>query len=124
MKKFTAMILVALLALSLIACGGTSGKSIVGTWELDSGVGEDAEQAVSLMKAFGMTMSITFNADGTGTVDSAFGEEKSSEPFTYTYEDGVLKVNDQEAGDGLNIKVEGNKLIFETDDMQMIFKKK
>ena len=124
MKKFAAILLVALMVLSLVACGNKGGNSIVGTWELDSGVGEEAEQAVALMKAFGMTMSITFNADGTGSMDSSYGDETNSEPFEYTYEDGVLKIDGEEAGEGVSIKVEGNKLILESDGMQMIFKKK
>ena len=122
MKKFTAILLVVLLALSLIACSKGS-NSIVGTWELDSGVGEEAEQVVALMKAFGMTMSITFNADGTGTMDSTYGEEKQSEPFNYTYENGVLKVDEGDE-EGVNIKIEGDKLYLESEGMQMIFKKK
>ena len=124
MKKFTAVLLVALMALSLIACGGKGGNSIVGTWELDSGIGEEGEQTVQLMKAFGMTMSITFNADGTGTMDSTFGEEAESDPFNYTYEDGVLKIDGEEAGEGVSIRIEDGKLILEQDGVGMVFKKK
>lgn len=125
MKKFTAWMLVVLLALTLVACGGSKGgNSIVGTWELDSGVGEEAEQTVALMKAFGMTMSITFNADGTGSMDSSYGEENTSEPFNYTYENGVLKIDGEEAAEGVSLKIEGNNLILESEGMQMIFKKK
>ena len=123
MKKFTAILLVVLMALSLIACG-SKGGSIVGTWELDDGIDDDSKQAVALMKAFGMTMSITFNSDGTGTMDSAYGEETQSEPFSYTYENGVLKIEGSEVEDGQSIRVEGNKLILEMDGMGIIFKKK
>lgn len=124
MKKFTAILLVALMALSLIACGGgKGGNSIVGTWELDSGIGEEGEQTVQMMKAFGMTMSITFNADGTGTMDSTFGEESQSEPFNYTYENGVLKIEEGDS-EGVNIRVEDGKLILEEDGVGMVFKRK
>ena len=70
-----------------------------------------------------MTMSITFNADGTGSMDSTFGEEKQSEPFNYTYENGVLKIEEGDS-EGVNIKIEGNKLILEQDGVGMVFKKK
>ena len=123
MKKFTAVLLVALMALSLIACGGKGGNSIVGTWELDSGIGEEGEQTVQLMKALGMTMSITFNADGTGTMDSTFGEESQSEPFNYTYENGVLKIEEGDS-EGVNIRVEDGKLILEEDGVGMVLKRK
>lgn len=118
MKKGIAILLTVLLAVSLIACG--KGNSIVGTWTLDSGVGEDAEQAVAMMKAFGMTMSITFNADGTGTMDSAFGEQTESIPFNYTYENGVLTM---EGGEAVQLQIEGDKLVLDQDGSQMIFKK-
>ena len=50
MKKWIAVLLAALLALSMIACGGGKGdNAIVGTWELDSGIGEEGEQTVALM---------------------------------------------------------------------------
>ena len=128
MKKFVAVLLVALMALSLIACGSSkSGKddnSIIGTWELDDGIDEESKQMVALMKAFGMTMSITFNADGTGTMDSAMGDEKESTPFNYTYENGVLKIEDAETEEGQTIRVEDGKLYLEMDGMGIVFKKK
>lgn len=127
MKKWIAVLLVALMALSLIACGSKGGKddnSIVGTWELEDGIDEESKQTVALMKAFGMTMTITFNADGTGTMDAAMGEENESTPFNYTYENGVLKIEDAETEEGQNIRLEDGKLYLEMDGMGIIFKKK
>ena len=121
MKKWIAVMLVALMALSLIACGGKS-DGVVGTWELDSGIGEEGEQMVQLLKAFGMSMSITFKADGTGTIDTEGMGQKDSQPFNYTYENGVLTIDGTEGGN--NLKIEGNKLILEQDGVGMVFKKK
>ena len=126
MKKWIAVLLAALLALSLIVCG--KGNSIVGTWELDSGVGEEAQQAVALMKAFGMSMSITFKADGTGSLDYAYGGEVQTTSFSYTYEDGALKLTSEDGEEadtsGMNFKVEDGKLIMEQEGMGLVFKKK
>ncbi len=124
MKKFTAILLVALMALSLVACGGKSGNAIVGTWELEDGIDEESKQAVAMMKAFGMTMSITFNADGTGVMESKMGDETESTPFNYTYENGVLKIEDSENEEGQSIRIEGGKLYLELDGMGIVFKKK
>ena len=124
MKKFTAILLVVLMALSLVACGSKGGNSIVGTWELEDGVDEESKQTVALMKAFGMTMTITFNADGTGSMESKMGDESESTPFNYTYENGVLKIEDSEAEEGQSIRIEGGKLYLEMEGMGIIFKKK
>ena len=124
MKKFTAVLLVALMALSLIACGSKGGNSIVGTWELEDGIDEESKQTVALMKAFGMTMTITFNADGTGSMESKMGDESESTPFNYTYENGVLKIEDSEAEEGQSIRIEGGKLYLEMEGIGIIFKKK
>lgn len=121
MKKWIAVMLVALMALSMIACGGKD-TGVVGTWELDSGDGDEAKSYVAMMKLFGMDMSLTFNEDGTGSIDSKLGDETDSTPFTYTYADGVLTIDG--AGDEGTIKVDGKKLTIEMDGYGLIFKKK
>ena len=98
-------------------------NSIVGTWELSDGVGEEGQSTVELLKAFGMNMYFTFNKDGTGSMDITYGGETESESFRYTYENGVLKVDEGDE-EGVNIKIEGDKLYLESEGMQMIFKKK
>lgn len=127
MKKWIAVMLVALMALSLIACGSKgsesgAGDGIVGTWELDHGIGDEGKQAVDMIKAFGITMSITFKADGTGSIDSEGMGQSDSQSFNYTYENGKLTI---EGADGSNnIKISGNELTLEQDGVGMVFKKK
>ena len=125
MKRSIAVLLIALMVLSAVACGAgnKSANNIVGTWVLDSGVGEEADQYVSLMKAFGMEMSLEFNEDGTGKMNTVIGEESSSEEFKYEIKDGVITIEGAEESAG-SIKLEGDKLIMEADGMQIVFKKK
>ncbi len=99
-----------------------SGEGVVGTWELDHGIGEEGEQAVALLKAFGATMTITFNEDGTGSIDSEVMGESDSESFTYTYENGVLTIDGAEGGNAL--RIEGDELILEQDGVGMVFIRK
>ena len=50
MKKLIAILLVALMALSLVACNRTPADlstAIVGSWELDDAEGEETKQAVA-----------------------------------------------------------------------------
>lgn len=120
MKKSIALILVALIAFSAIACTGSS--KLIGTWVLDSGGDEETASSVELMKAFGMEMSIEFKSGGKGIRKTVYGDEVESAEFTYEFKDGKVIV------DGANsegsLRLEGNKLIMETEGMQLIFKKK
>lgn len=121
MKKRIAILLVVLMMLTLIACGGKCGNSaeasIVGTWELVDGEG-DAKETVAMMMSMGMTMSFTFNADGTGSMTYVFSGDSASESFDYTLENGQIVIDGAGAdytldGDRLTIEVEGYVLVFE-----------
>lgn len=122
MKKWIAVMLVALMALSLIACGGKS-DGVVGTWKLSDGTDEQSKQAVELMKAFGMEMKITFKEDGTGSMETSMGGETQAVAFTYTYENGTLTMTETESGSSIDARIDGNKLIMEQDGAGLIFKK-
>ena len=108
MKKTLAMLLViATLTIMLVSCGGSD--SIIGTWK-----GEEE----------GVTMTIVFNDDGTGSV-TTLGQTVE---ITYTAEDGKLNATmevlgtktplfkDAEysvSGSELTITVEGEAAVFE-----------
>ncbi len=72
MKKVSIIVAVVLvLSILLCACGGAN--KLVGTW--------NGQQD-------GVSMTISFNGDGTGTLTAMI----ISVPFTYTTEDGILKL--------------------------------
>ena len=123
MKKRIAILLVVLMMLTLIACGGKDGNSaeasIVGTWELVDGEG-DAKETVAMMMSMGMTMSFTFNADGTGSMSASFGGDESSENFTYTLEDGKIMMD----GSPMNYTLDGDRLSVDINGTMMVFKRK
>lgn len=125
MKKFIAILMVALMALLLVACG--SGKpasdpaaGIVGTWELDDAESEESKQVVELMKAFGMSMTFEFKADGTGTLTTVMGEEPEVNEFSYEIKDDQIVID----GSGATFKIEGDNLHIDVEGEMLIFKKK
>ena len=124
MKKFVAMMLVVMMALSLVACGGGASsdpaKAIVGSWELDDAEGEETKQAVALMKMFGMTMVFEFKADGTGTMTSSMGDENEVTEFNYEINGDQIVID----GSPANFKIDGKKLHIDVDGEMLIFKKK
>jgi len=119
MKKWIAILLAALMALTLVACG-SKGEGIVGTWELSGSEDEESEQQVKMMLAMGMSMSVTFNADGTGSMKVAFNGEDESHDFAYTLEDGKLTMDGEEQ----TFKLDGDNLILDMNGVNMLFKRK
>ncbi len=124
MKKWIAILLVAMMALSLVACGGSSAKdpaqAIVGTWELSAGEGEEAEQVVAMMLAFGVTMSFEFTKDGKATMTTKMGDDVETEDATYEFKDGKLYMD----GSPADCTIDGNKMTIDVDGTKLIFKKK
>ncbi len=124
MKKLIAILMVAVLALSLVACGSKEpadpAAAIVGTWELDDAESEEAKTAVQMMKMFGMTMTFEFKADGSGKLTTQMGEEPEVNDFTYEIKDNQIVID----GSPAEFKIEGKKLHITVDGDQLIFKKK
>ena len=68
------------LCLGLVGCGGGDGadytKNFTGDWKL-SGMTENGEAMsgddIAFMESFGMTVTLTLNEDGTGSVPVMFG---------------------------------------------------
>ncbi len=123
MKKLIAILLVALMALSLVACNRTSADlstAIVGSWELDDAEGEETKQAVAMMKLFGMSMILEFHKDGTGKMISAMGEEEEVTEFNYQIKDNQIVIDESPA----EFKIVGKELHISLEGEMMIFKKK
>lgn len=117
MKKTIAILLAALMVLASIACGGKKSDSVVGTWELTDGEGEEAQQTVRMMLALGMTMTFTFNEDGTGHMKMDVMGQQQDQDFNYTIENNQIVID----GAGADYKLDGDKLTIQVEGMAMIF---
>ena len=104
----------------IAAAPTASGDGLVGTWELSDGEGEEAQQSVQMLLAFGMTMEFTFNADGTGSMSTSYADETSTEEFTYTIEGNEIVIE----GEGAPYRIEGDLLYLTIDEETLIFKRK
>ncbi len=142
MKKTIAILLVALMALSLFAACSKkdaekkeSADTIVGTWELDfeAAMAQRSEEERALMETFGVTAdsynaSYTFNADGTGHASTSMLGRTQSADFTYKTEGDKLRItytyDGETAFSGLTYKVEGNKLTLSDAGESMVFNRK
>ena len=108
MKKWIAILLVALTALALVACGSKDEPvsdpktAIIGTWELKDveGEGEGAEMVKQIIDMAEMTY--TFNEDGTVVMKVSFMGQEQEESSTWSLD-----------GDKLTIQVEGMAMIFD-----------
>ena len=141
MKKTIAILLIAIMALSVVACGSKSGKGnedvdpIVGTWTLDfeTMMSELSEEERALMESLGVTadqftMEYTFNEDGTGKVTGNMMGETMEEEFTYTAKDGRLEITATVDGEtkttGANYEIKDDTLTITEEGESMTFKRK
>lgn len=119
-KKMIALIVcMGLLCMVLVGCAGSDpAKKFIGYWELSaipSSEGTGAEE-ISMMKAFGLTASITLNEDKSASLD-IFGEKingtwkaKDEKNATFTYDGADYAMT---LADGtLSMTVEGDTLEF------------
>ena len=141
MKKFIALGIVLILALTLAACGAKGGKkdSIVGTWVTDtdwlfSQEGFNAlkkldpeftaEEYTEMQKLYTTLPEdylskacMTFNADGTGTIVSILVDPDATEnditveEITYTAENGKLTIQYWRFTDTLDYSLKNGRLI-------------
>lgn len=94
--------------------------SLIGTWELFDGEGEESQQTVQMLLAFGMTMEMTFNEDGTGAISTSYSGETETEEFGYTVEGDQLSVD----GDSMPYRIENGNLYISIDTDTLIFRRK
>ena len=96
-KKLVAAVLVSLMTLALVACGGSSSKnSLPGTWESsdDSSstqytFNEDGTGTVSV--GTGITLNLTYATDGNKlSVSMTYLGSEQKDEYTYEIKDGKL----------------------------------
>ena len=108
MKRSLSLLLAVLLVAALFAgCGKSGNKAVLGKWVWEyEGLGE--------------MMSFTFNADGTGALES-FGE---SEAFTYKVSGSKLLMTKDGETDSVDFRIDGNTLILDLDGEELELVKK
>ncbi len=109
MKKITAMLLVLVMVFALCACGGQKGPN--GTFKL-TGLEMNGEDYSEYLSMLGYDQySITFNSNGTGTLDAG----GSSISFTWdssNLDDGTDKIPYTFSGNSVSIETSGVKMTF------------
>ena len=96
------------------------GDGIVGTWGLCGGEDEDSKQYVNMMLGLGMDMVFVFNEDGTGTMTMTYAGKSEETPFTYTFEDGGLTIEEET----VPCRIEDGKLYLDLDDAKLVFERR
>ena len=99
MKKLSALMLVLVLSLSFVACGGS--KSITGTWTVDGTdadiskleLKDDGTGSVSLGDSISLNITYTTEKDKLTITMSYLGQTESDE-YTYTLKKGKLTLTD------------------------------
>ena len=118
--------------MSVLACGKTT---LVGTWEMDleAEFAKLSEEEKAQIEALGynvkdFTYELTFNADGTGSmVQKAMGQEYTTN-FTYTEENGKLKmtatIEGMEFTQEATYTINGNMITLTEGETSQSFKRK
>ncbi|MDD6643182.1 MAG: lipocalin family protein [Firmicutes bacterium] len=114
MKRSAKILLSVLLILSILSCLAACGsKEPSGTYNLVSMEMDGETIDADTLKEFGMEVTITFNSDGTGSIDMA--DEK--EEFEWK---GNKIIAD---GEEISFQLDGNKLTLKQDGETMVFSK-
>ena len=114
MKRTAQILLSVLVILSILACLAACGsKGPSGTYKLVSMEMDGEELDADMIEEFGMEITITFNSNGTGTLN-AMGEKEEFE-----WKGNTMTVDGEES----TFKLDGNKLTIEEDGTKMVFSK-
>lgn len=115
MKRTMKVLLSALLIVSLIACLAACGsKGPSGTYTLASMESEGMTLDAEALKSFGMEASITFNSDGTGSIDLMGQSEE------FTWKGNKITSSD---GEEITFQFSGGTITMEEDGAKMVFEK-
>lgn len=109
MKKLLCLMLVAVMAIGLVACGGLKTSDLEGDYEFVKMKQGDTTYTAKDLKKLGMDMSLKIEDDGTGTFKSeGTGKQKmkfnvdkmtvkvGKEVNKFTYDDGTLVIKDKD----------------------------
>ena len=127
MKKIVAVLLIAVMALSLAACAkeNASADPIVGTWRINTDA-TLAELEQSYRAAFqaavekGYDLTLTLNADGTGMMTVTARGQTNTGSITYTAEDGKLVLKLSGRTDKRTYRIEGDRMYLYQNSEAMV----
>lgn len=118
MKK---LILLAITALAVFAsCEKSDADAIVGTWEATKI--EMTMEGMNMsfdLKEYGTSMTLTFMANGKGSMRGNSDGESVDEEFDYMVEGGVLTIYDDEESVDIPVTIDGKTMIMTADSEMM-----
>ena len=131
MKKVFAVLLTAVLLISLAACGASKPEDkLIGSWKLtDARADKDGDsigigQAITMITGMGGAVNIEFKKDGTGKLSMSLMSQSQDADFKWKMDNGKLvMIMDGETDNSLEYTVEGTKLTLGKEGMQLIFEK-
>ena len=120
MKRMTSvLVLVLALSLVLVSCGGGGGSAVAGTWKLESVAQNGVNVDLSIVGLNEDSMEFVF--DDKGKAEFGMGDERES--GTYAVNGDTVTVTIQ--GEGVDLKLDGGKLVMSEDEgVTMTFAKK
>ena len=114
MKRTAKILLSVLLILSILSCLAACGsKGPSGTYNLVSMETDGETIDADTLKDFGMEVTITFNSDGTGSIDMAGDKEE------FEWKGNTITAD----GEEIEFRLDGSKLTLEQDGETMVFSK-
>lgn len=114
MKRTAKILLSVLLILSILSCLAACGsKGPSGTYNLVSMEMDGETIDADTLKEFGMEVTITFNSDGTGSIDMAGDKEE------FEWKGNTITAD----GEEIEFRLDGSKLTLEQDGETMVFSK-
>ena len=114
MKRPAKILLSVLLILSILSCLAACGsKGPSGTYNLVSMETDGETIDADTLKEFGMEVTITFNSDGTGSIDMAGDKEE------FEWKGNTITAD----GEEIEFRLDGSKLTLEQDGETMVFSK-
>ena len=92
-----ALCCVFVLCFALVGCGGVDKTKYTGDWKLAYGSDENLDaDSIQLMESLGLTVTLTLNEDGTGSLD-LFGEKTDVKWEASSNTEGKITIDGSEA---------------------------